>query len=122
MGLLFQVLFYLAHRLLLTTSAHSTGSYTVTVNNVTDPAGNIINPLYKTANYLSAIDNVRPYFTGLTVTSSTSLTVNFSEKLDPVKAKNKNNYSINKNDRNLFSPIITRLNEYKIKYFLSFKV
>jgi len=89
----------------LTTSAHIPGAYTVTVINVTDLAGNIINPLYKTANYISAIDNVRPYFTRLTMTSSTSITVNFSEKLDPVKAKNRNNYSINYN-RTIYSVVL----------------
>jgi hypothetical protein len=81
----------------LTTSAHIAGSYMVTVNNVTDLAGNVIDPLHKTANYNYVTDTTPPYFTRLTVTNSTSLTINFSEKVDPVKAQNKINYSINNN-------------------------
>jgi hypothetical protein len=81
----------------LTTSAHISGAYTVTINNVTDLAGNVVDPLHKTASFNYVTDITPPYFTRLTVTNSTTLTVNFSEKLDPVKAKNKINYSINKN-------------------------
>ena len=81
----------------LTTSIHVPGSYIITVNNVTDLAGNVVDPLHKSANYVSVYDNIAPYFTNLTVTTSKRIIVRFSEKLDPIKAKNRNNYSINYN-------------------------
>jgi hypothetical protein len=40
---------------------------------------------------------VSPEINGVIVTSSQSITVNFSERLDPTAAKNKNNYSISRN-------------------------
>jgi len=46
---------------------------------------------------IPVVDITAPDITGLTVTNSKSLTVKFSEKLDPVTANDKNNYKISNN-------------------------
>jgi len=79
----------------LTTSAHTTGSYIVAVNNVTDLAGNVINPNNNTASYdFSLIDITPPQVESAALLDSVRLNVYFTENLDPNTAQNINNYSI----------------------------
>ena len=79
----------------LTTSAHVSGAYTVTVNNVTDLAGNVISPNNNTVNYnYAAADVTPPQVVSAALTNSTTLVVNFSETLNSTTAQNKSNYSI----------------------------
>lgn len=80
----------------LTTSAHSSGNYVVTVNNVTDLAGNVINPNQNTAAYnYTPGDVTPPNLLGAVLNNPTSLTLNFSEQLNSSAAQNINNYTIN---------------------------
>ena len=79
----------------LTTSAHVSGAYTVTVNNVTDLAGNIINPNFKTANYNYTLTDVTPpQVVSAAIIDSVTLNVYFSENLEPSSAQNISNYII----------------------------
>lgn len=80
----------------LVTTPHAAGqTYTITVNNVRDPAGNPMASNSKQYTYLA--DTTAPDIMQVTVTSSKSLTINFTEKLDPAKANNKSNYVISNN-------------------------
>ena len=95
------------NKVTLTTAPHITGSYVVTVNNVTDIAGNVINPNHNTANYnYSAEDVTLPQVVSASLTNSTTLVINFSEILDLATAQNINNYSIN-NGINVSSAVLS---------------
>ena len=80
----------------LTTSTHVSGAYTVTINNVTDLAGNLTNPNFNTANYNYIVaDLIPPQVVSAASINSTKLVINFSEALTSSTAQNKNNYLIN---------------------------
>jgi hypothetical protein len=86
------------NKVYLNTTTHTQGqNYTLLVSNVRDLAGNIISPNHNSAQYSFIPDVIPPNIMGITVTSSQSITVKFSELLDPVTAKNKNNYSVSNN-------------------------
>jgi hypothetical protein len=79
----------------LQTSAHTYGqNYLLTVQKVTDFANNLISSSGNSIQYKCTFDNVSPDITSITATNNKSVTVKFSEKLDPNTAKNKNNYKI----------------------------
>lgn len=85
-------------RVKLTTSGHSNGStYTVTAQNIIDPAGNLICGNNNSKNYTCMHDATPPTLTGVTVNNTQTLTVRFSERLDVATASAKNNYSISGN-------------------------
>ncbi|MCH7973249.1 MAG: Ig-like domain-containing protein, partial [Bacteroidetes bacterium] len=80
----------------LTTSEHtSTQQYTVTVNNVTDLAGNTIDPQANSAQYFFEVDTTPPQLLSAFAIVPTQVTLFFSETLDPQSAKNVSNYNIN---------------------------
>ncbi len=82
----------------LTTSAHTSGqSYVVTVNNVKDLAGNVVNPNANTAGYSFFNDTTPPELVGASLSDTTNVVVVFSEEMDSISIGNKNNYSINNN-------------------------
>jgi predicted phosphodiesterase len=79
----------------LTTSEHTiTQQYTATVSNVTDLAGNIINPEANSAQYLFEADTTSPEILNATILDSVTLKISFSELLESSTAQNPNNYSI----------------------------
>lgn len=79
----------------LKTSAHTIGqNYTLTVQKLTDLAGNEISSTENTLQYKCNIDNIAPDITNVIATNNKSVTVKFSEKLDLTTAQNKNNYKI----------------------------
>ena len=78
----------------LQTTPHTTGSYTVTVNNVTDIAGNLISPTNNTAQYNVQLDVTPPELVSASLIDSVILSLTFSEVLDPSTGQNINNYSI----------------------------
>ena len=83
-------------RVTLATSNHTVGqSYIVTVNNVKDLAGNLINPNANTAGYSFFNDTTPPELAGASLSDSTNVIVMFSEEMDSATIGNKNNYSIN---------------------------
>ena len=80
----------------LTTSVHVSGAYTVSVSNVTDLAGNVINPNNNTASYnYSPGDVTPPQVLSAALIDSVSLNVFFSENLESGTAQNISNYTIN---------------------------
>ena len=80
----------------LTTSTHTAGqNYTVTVNNVTDLAGNPISSSKNSAGYSFITDTTPPELVGASLKNSTTLVINFSEELETSSSQNKSNYSIN---------------------------
>lgn len=86
------------NKITLNTTSHTAGQqYTVSVNNVRDLAGNNLSSNHNTANYVFLSDVTSPQVNGIIITNNQSVTVKFSERLDPVSAKNKNNYSISGN-------------------------
>jgi len=88
-------------QVILTTSEHSAGSYTVTVNNVTDLSGNVINPNSNSVQYSYTsnppppTDTTPPNLLNASVLNPTAIELGFSEALDNSSALNKFNYSIN---------------------------
>jgi len=80
----------------LLTSTHTYGTYTVTVNNITDLAGNFIDPDYNYAIYNKIfIDTEGPkLIDALPNISGTSVDVFFSESILSSGLENINNYSI----------------------------
>ncbi|MHA2099999.1 MAG: Ig-like domain-containing protein, partial [Candidatus Kariarchaeaceae archaeon] len=81
---------------ILTTTEHtSTQQYTVTVSNVTDAAGNTIDPQANSAQYLFEADLTPPQLMSAFAIISTQVTLFFSETLDSQSAQNVNNYNIN---------------------------
>jgi len=81
----------------LTTSPHSIGTYTITVSNVKDLAGNIVSPTANSAQYERTADITPPEVTGATLLDSVTLKIMFSELLDETTAEDENNYSISNN-------------------------
>ncbi len=81
----------------LTTSPHSYGTYTVTVSNVEDIAGNIVSPTANSADYDWIQDLTPPEVTGATLLDSITLKIMFSELLDETTAEDESNYSISNN-------------------------
>ncbi|NNG27943.1 MAG: Ig-like domain-containing protein, partial [Ignavibacteriaceae bacterium] len=83
----------------LTTSPHSIGTYTVTVSNVEDLAGNIVSPSANSADYEWTViqDVTPPEVTGATLLDSVTLKIMFSEMLDETTAEDENNYSLSNN-------------------------
>ncbi|MCH7772450.1 MAG: T9SS type A sorting domain-containing protein [Bacteroidetes bacterium] len=80
----------------LTTSEHSPNQqYTVTVNNVTDLAGNTIDPQANSAQYFFEVDTTPPQLFSAFAIVPTQVTLFFSEALDPQSAQNVSNYNIN---------------------------
>jgi hypothetical protein len=83
-------------QVILTTSGHTQGNYLITVNNVTDIAGNIINPAVNTVEYeYSIVDLTAPQVVSATIIDSVTLNIYFSENLESSGAMNINNYAIN---------------------------
>ncbi len=85
---------YSGNQATLTTNAQTTGSYTVTVNNVTDIAGNLITSANNKAQYNVLLDVTPPQLVGAGLIDSVTLNLTFSEALDPSSGQNLNNYSI----------------------------
>ena len=85
---------YSGNQATLQTTPHTTGSYTVTVNNVTDIAGNLISPTNNTAQYNVQLDVTPPELVSASLIDSVILSLTFSEVLDPSTGQNINNYSI----------------------------
>jgi hypothetical protein len=86
------------NKVTLNTTSHSPGqNYTISVSNVRDIAGNNISSNHNSAAYTFITDIAPPTINGIIVTSSQSITVQFSERLDLNTAKNKNNFSISGN-------------------------
>ena len=87
------------NKVTLHTSGHVSGqSYSVTAQNIIDLAGNKIST-NNTAKYLYFTDIIDPSISDISVTNNKSITVKFSERLDPNTAANKNNYNISNNIR-----------------------
>ncbi|NOH00346.1 MAG: LamG domain-containing protein [Ignavibacteriae bacterium] len=81
-------------KVILTTSEHTSGNYTVTVNNIKDLAGNIISSSNNTASYSVQVDTILPDLISVEVLSPTSIKVIYSEKVQKSGAENISNYSI----------------------------
>ncbi len=80
----------------LTTSPHSGGqSYVVTVNNVKDLAGNVVNPNANTAGYSFFNNTTPPELAGASLPGTSTIIVTFSVEMDPATIGNINNYAIN---------------------------
>lgn len=80
----------------LTTGPHNFNQqYIVTVNNIKDISGNLINPQANSAAYLLEGDTTPPEVTGAYLTDATTLIINFSESLEQSGAENTANYNIN---------------------------
>ena len=79
----------------LNTSPH-TGmqQYTLSVHNLTDLAGNSISPDHNAVQYTFEFDITPPEVTAIVPANTQSITVKFSERVEPNSAKNKSNYSI----------------------------
>ncbi|MFQ5650481.1 MAG: Ig-like domain-containing protein [bacterium] len=81
---------------LTTTSHQNETSYTLTVNDVQDEAGNTIasnsSVTYQTP---AAGDNQPPTLVSVSVNGTTQIDVNFSEPVEQSTAENKSNYAIN---------------------------
>jgi hypothetical protein len=91
------------NKVTLTTTSHTPGQqYIVSVTNVKDLAGNTFSPDNNSAEYVFIADITPPEINSITVTNNQSVTVQFSERLEPNSAKNKNNYSIS-NSINIIS-------------------
>ncbi len=85
-----------SNHVILTTTAHNFNEqYIVTVNNVTDLAGNVVNPQANTAGYLLQGDTTSPEVTDAELSNATTLMVNFSEAIEQTSAENISHYSIN---------------------------
>ena len=82
----------------LNTSPH-TGmqQYTLTVQNLTDLAGNLISPDHNAVQYIFESDITPPEVTEVVPTNTQSIIIKFSERVEPNSAKNKNNYAISNN-------------------------
>jgi hypothetical protein len=86
------------NKVTLNTSSHTSGQlYTISVINVQDLSGNTLSLNHNSADYQFVTDITPPNILGITVTNNQSVTVKFSERLEPNSAKNKNNYSISNN-------------------------
>jgi hypothetical protein len=82
----------------LTTSIHTLGqNYTVSVQNVKDLRNNVISSTENSKQYFYQADVDAPELNQLSLSNSKSVTVVFSEYLDPAAATNKNNYNISNN-------------------------
>ena len=94
-GITIQSLTLSGNQVFLTTSDHQNGNYTVTVNNVTDLAGNIIDPNFDSFDYqYVSIDLTPPQLISAALIDSITLNLYFSENLDPISSQNIANYSI----------------------------
>jgi hypothetical protein len=84
----------------LTTSPHQVGaSYTLTMNNIRDAAGNPI-PSNSSMSYQipqAGPDQSPPRLTSAMARGATQIDVSFNETLDKASAENKGNYAINRN-------------------------
>ena len=86
------------NKVTLNTTSHTPNQlYTITVSNVQDLAGNTLSLNHNSAEYVFIADISPPEICGITVTNSQSVTIKFSERLDPNSAKNKSNYFISSN-------------------------
>ena len=104
------------NKVTLNTTPHTPGqSYIITANNIRDLAGNTISVNHNSAGYISIADITPPDIIGLTLTSNQSITVKFSEMLDPVTAKNKNNYSISSNVGIISAQLLPDSSQVKLK-------
>lgn len=94
-------------RVHITTSPHQPGSYTITVNQVRDLAGNTIQA-NSSANYqLIPQDSEPPNLVSVQIIDATHVDVTFSEAINKTSAENINNYSIN----NGISVLLARLDQ-----------
>lgn len=80
---------------LSTTQNSANQTYTVTVTNVKDLAGNIISSNNNSAQYSYIGDSTPPNVLSASVINPTTIQLTFSESLEPNSALNKLNYSIN---------------------------
>jgi len=83
----------------ITTSQHSPGSYTITVNNITDlaPTPNTIAPNSKASYQSIPDDTTPPVLTDATILDATHVAVKFSEEIEKSSAESIQNYKINNN-------------------------
>jgi hypothetical protein len=86
------------NKITLNTTSHTPGQqYIISVSNVKDLAGNTPSPNNNSAEYVYITDITPPEINSIIVTNNQSVTIQFSERLEPNSAKNKNNYSISNN-------------------------
>jgi concanavalin A-like lectin/glucanase superfamily protein/type IX secretion system substrate protein len=93
----------------LTTSAHPSGSFTVTVSNIQDLSGNFIGA-NNTASYSFIPDNEGPELVSAQIINTTTVEVLFSEDVNEDDAENVNNYLIN-NEISIASANLTTSNK-----------
>ncbi|MEJ2628181.1 MAG: Ig-like domain-containing protein, partial [bacterium] len=79
----------------LTTSPHQNGTYTLTVVNIKDLAGNTMSSPNQISYPYQPEDNTPPKITGVEVANEKTIEVIFNEPINPETAENKNNYLIN---------------------------
>ena len=81
-------------KVILHTTEHIYGnSYNITVKDISDTSGNMLNESF-TLQYFNDIDNIPPQFIDLTVINNKSLNLKFSEKLDPASSQNQSNFKL----------------------------
>jgi len=78
----------------LTTSPHQNGSYTITVRDLLDLAGNRMQSSNQMSYQYTPEDNTPPRISGVEVTNEKTVEIVFSEPVDPESAENINNYTI----------------------------
>lgn len=80
----------------LTTSPHTTGNYTVTINNVRDLSGNLILSSSNSANYNYSVntDVTPPTLLSAQIMEANELVLDFSEAISVNQIGNPNNYTI----------------------------
>ena len=82
----------------LKTTSHAAGAaYSILIQNITDPSGNLISGNNNPAQYYCEVQPVLTGLTGILVNNTQTLTLKFSNKIDVNSATNKNNYSVSLN-------------------------
>ncbi len=82
---------------ILETSTHGNGTYTLTVQNISDAAtpANLINPAISVQYTFSGLDQTPPALNQVKAIDRTTVSVEFNEPVAKATAENKGNYSIN---------------------------
>ncbi|MFO7523982.1 MAG: discoidin domain-containing protein [Ignavibacteriaceae bacterium] len=76
------------------TTVHTAGSsYNILIQNIFDPAGNLISPTNNPAEYYCEAPPALTNLTEIIVNNTQTLTLKFSNKMDAASVTNKNNYS-----------------------------
>lgn len=82
--------------IILTTSPHLPGNYSITINGIYDLAGNLISSEHNFAVYSFALnqDNIVPTLLSVQITDADKLVLDFSEPIDSTGINNLDNYNI----------------------------